>query len=97
LDAVGREVEVFLEAEGSRVGDVDAVEEGEEVEDAEEGDDAEVDSRYETALGGVGWADDVEFVIFGDDGVGVLRIVVIRVFETCFVVDLGGGGRCWRC
>ena len=53
------ELQVLDQGEGFGVGDVDAVQEGEEVEDAEEGDDAKVDLGHELLLCSVWWADDV--------------------------------------
>jgi len=61
-------VEVLLEAEGARVGDVDAVQEGQEVEDDHEGDEVQVDPHRDLALGGVRRADDLD----RRDGGGVI-------------------------
>lgn len=57
LDAA--HAELGLEAEGAGVGDVDAVEEGEQVQHDDEGDDVQVDLGRDAALGRVGRADDL--------------------------------------
>lgn len=80
------------------VGDVDAVEEGQEVEDAEEGDDVPVDARDQFALGGVRGAWDGQV---GVVGVVVVVVVVVVAEGASSRVGLGVGlfveGCGWRC
>lgn len=71
------ETELLLQAEDGGVGDVCAVQKGEEVEDAEDGDDAEVDFGDEFALGGVRGTFDEEVIVVFGVGVGDVGVVVV--------------------
>ena len=64
-----RQIEICLQAEDRRIGDIGAVEEGQEVEYAEHGDDAQVDLGDQATLCGMRRALDLQVIVLDIAGV----------------------------
>lgn len=87
LRAGGVQAQVGDEAKGLCVGDVDAVQEGEQVQQADEGQDVPVDAGHELPLRGVRRADDAELVVPLPGGGGGVVVVLQAAVPVVGVVS----------